>query len=453
MTSSISRVVGLATAYAGLMVVLRAPTLATVARCSLAPEQSLAVVRVERDTILPLGAVEVDPDAQIMSSTRIGAAVLATPGAPMPAARARLLSADSATRTILASAGITDSQPTVFLRAAPYGPDCRTLRWTDTAAFVFPGETAFTRLTMLARDEWVRGVPVFISRSAWYSSDTRRRRSFEFDVANSTTPAPVDAVFALEAILDRPREMLLRQSREAFQVDERARLARAMSWARANPIVAELAPVRTRLRDAVRNLDWEMARKTPSRLRGTYRVEIDANGTSHTWYFRTQPQLAYEWRGVDSMQTTREFLASPHIAGYSLVGYAADSIAKLNSVVVQPPNRSPLVWLYVADRPSAPGNDARTAMTGVLEFMLGATSESTWAMLEPFARVPSALEREMMVRMPRQIPRSEQQRRIPLTVHFDTNRGARADTTIVRDGRRLRVTLTRVDTVSVPRLF
>lgn len=414
-------------------------------------EPTLAVVRVDRDTVLPFGGGNADAQDAMVASTRVGNTALATPGTPMPAARVRLLTIDSATRANLAAAGITDSQPTVYLRAAPYGPDCRTIRWTDTAPFVVAGEVAFTRLTLLPREQWVRNDPVFTSRSAWYIPGSRRQRLFY--EPESTPPAPADAVFALEVLLDRREQETRGQSRDQFLAAERARLVRAMNWARANPLVAELEPVRYRLRAAVVNADWDIARQQPSRFRGTYRVEIDANGARHAWHFRTQPQLAYRWTEIDATRTTRDLLASPHISGYSLVGYAAEAEAGLDGIVMRPPNRSPLVWLSVGDRPTAPGTDARRTMPGVLEFMLGATSEATWDMLEPFARTLSPLDSMMMTRMGHSIPRKEQQRRIPLTLHYDGERGVRADTTFVRDGRRLRVTVVRIDTMTVARLF
>jgi hypothetical protein len=198
--------------------------------------------------------------------------------------------------------------------------------------------------------------------------------------------------------------------------------------------------------------DWRVAQRTPSRLRGTYRVDLQVESTTYTWHFRTQPQLAYGWDG-ERRRTTAELLSSPHIGGYRMVGYAAESLSALTGALGSGRNRRPLVWLMVNDRPTAPGNEARRAFTGMLEFMQGATAEAAWDALAPFTPPLSVMDSTMLARMGRTLPRSDRQPRLPLTLHLGADYSVRADSTFDRLGRRLRVVLTRVDTITAARLF
>jgi hypothetical protein len=146
-------------------------------------------------------------------------------------------------------------------------------------------------------------------------------------------------------------------------------------------------------------------------------------------------------------------LASPYILGYRLVGYAARSPDSLLIESPRGPRRVPLVWLATTDRPTTPGNDARRALAGVLEFNLAAAPELLWNDLEAFVPKQSQRDSVMLARMKVSIPRGDKQPQFPLTVRLDGRGGVRADTTLTVGGRAIRVILERVDTLSMKRPF
>lgn len=419
-------------------------------RCTMAPGLTLAVLRVERDTVLPLGMVSASPlssSGAAWGSVRDTSRAVA--GTPMPAARVRLLAIDSGTRAMFAAHGVTDSQPMAFIQAAPYGADCSTRQWHDTAAFAVPGETGYVRATPAPRDQWVGNTPVLLILDTWNYPYPRRRALYE--VPQGMPPAPPDAVFQLELRLDRPR-LSVPPLPEVWEEAERARVARAMAWARNNAVVAEMEPVRTRLKRAVLDSDWSAAQRIPSRLRGTWRVEFESDGAVHTWYFRTQPQPAYRWND-SGLRSTAELLDTPYIAGYQLLGYAVMSLDSLIGDVSHRSRRLPLVWFSTNDRPTLVGNDDRRVLSGSFEFVLGAAPERIWEALESFVPPISLRDSLVMSQFGYKWPRNERQPRFPVTVRLDADGGIRADSTFMRGDRRLRITLTRLDTITALRTF
>ncbi len=424
------------------------PLHAEIGRCTLVPGRTLALLRVEQDTTLPFAPA--GSEAMSMSGVRDGAssARLATQTTAMPAARVRLLKVDSTTRVIFAAHGITDSQPIAFIRAAPYGADCRTIGWTDRVPFVERGEVAYVRATLAPRERWIDGLPVLVIPDVW-NYPYPRRRGLAFGVAPDAPLAPADAMFSLNAALELSQPGSVE---ERLHMDS-VRRTRAIAWARDNPAPAELEPVRTLVRRAVLDPDWEVAERFPSRLRGSYRVDLEVGGERSTWFFRSHDQPGYRWHGGDSLQRTADLLASPHVSGYRLVGYAAGSPDSLPGASPRDTRRVPLVWLSTNDRPTAPGNDARRALSGVLEFNLDAASERLWNDLEALVPRQSAMDSAMLAGLNRPIPRGRKQPQIPLTLRLDTRGAIRADTTLVVGGRALRVVLARVDTHSIRRPF
>lgn len=415
--------------------------------CTLEAGATLALIRVEQDTTLPFAPT----GAEAMSFSGVGAGpldtLLATPSTPMPGARVRVLQLDSSTRAILTTHGITDSQPVAFIRAAPYRADCRTIRWMDTVPFVTRGEVGYVRATLAPRERWINGVPVLVIPDVW-NYPYPRHRALAFGVASGAPLAPAEAIFSLNSALEMPHPT----SVAARVTADSARRARAIGWALANPLPAELEPARTALRRAVLDPDWAIAERVPSRLRGTYRVDVEAGGERSTWFFRTHDRPGYSWNGGDSFQTTAALLTSPHVLGYRLVGYAAgarDSIPTNNRSV-----RVPLVWLTTTDRPTTPGNDARRELSTILEFTLAAAPDKLWNDLEPFVPRQSASDSALFARVTgRPMLRGQKQPQIPLTVRLDARGGIRADTTLVVGTRALRVVLERVDTLSIRRPF
>lgn len=416
--------------------------------CTLRPGATLAVIRVEQDTTLPFGPT----GAEAMSRSGIHAgpvdSLLATSSTLMPAARVRVLQLDSSTGVMLAEHGISASQPIAFIRAAPYRSDCRTIRWTDTLPFVVRGEVGYVRATVAPRDRWIDGVPVLVIPDFW-NYPYPRRRALAFRVAPDAPLAPAEAMFSLNSVLEMPRPV----SMAARITADSTRRARAIGWAVANPLPAELEPARTVLRRAVLEPDWVVANRIPSRLRGTYRVDVEAGGERSTWFFRTHDRPGYSWNGGDSLQTTAALLASPHVLGYQLVGYAAGSRDSIPGATMKGSVRVPMVWLATTDRPTAVGNDARRVLSAVFEFTLDAAPERLWNDLDPLVPQSTAIDSAFMGRLNRPLPRGQKQPRIPITVRLDARGGIRADTTLVVGTRALRVVIERVDTLSIRRSF
>lgn len=415
--------------------------------CTLVPGSTLALIRVEQDTTLPLATTGVQPMSFSGVRSGPGDSLLATPTTPMPAARVRLIQLDSASRAILAGQGVIDSQPFAFIRAAPYRADCRTIRWNDSTPFVERGDVGYVRATIAPREQWINGVPVLVIPDIW-NYPYPRRRGLAYSATPSEALAPADAMFRLNAVLEVDRPVTA-EGRIAYDSVKRTR---ALAWARANPVAAELEPVRTLVRQAVLDPDWQVASRAPSRLRGSYRVNVDVGGKSSTWFFRTHDRPGYTWRRPDLAHTTVDLLASPHIAGYRLVGYAAGSPDSLLRATPNGPLRT-IVWLATTDRPTVPGNDARRVLPGMLEFTLAAVPESLWNELEPFVPRLSVRDSTMLARLNRPIPRSQKQAQVALTVRLDERGGVRADTTFTVGGRTIRIVLERVDTLSIRRPF
>jgi hypothetical protein len=61
--------------------------------------------------------------------------------------------------------------------------------------------------------------------------------------------------------------------------------------------------------------------------------------------------------------------------------------------------------------------------------------------------------RDALARQGRQLARVQQQPRLRLTLRIDPTGAVRADTTHTQNGKRLRVSLVRIDTVSMKRPF
>ncbi len=416
--------------------------------CSLVPGRTLALVKVEKDTTLPLAPS--GAQAMSMSGVRPGGydSLLATASTLMPAARVRLLQVDAGTRAMLASAGITDRQPSVLLRAAPYRADCRTIRWTDAVPFVVRGETGFVRATLAPREQWVGGTPVLVIPDAWYYPYPHRR-GLAYGAAPGAPMTPAAAMFTLSTVLESPPQL----DQAARAGSDSARAMRAIDWARANPTEAELEPARSLVRSAILDPDMTAAQRLPSRLRGSYRVDMDAEGQHSTWYFRTTDRPAYGWRGHDTLQTTAALVAAPYIPGYQLLGYASASRDSLRTAAPRGSRPGPLVWLATNDQPTSPANDARRTLSTILEFKLSSAPEQSWDALEPLIPPTSARDSAALARMRSMFSRADRQPRVPLTLHLDAHGPVQGDTTLNLGTHSLRVKLERMDTLSVTRPF
>ena len=402
--------------------------------CSMLSGPTRAVIRIERDTMLPSAGVAISPLS--FSNVRVQDSLLARPGTPMPGARVRILRVDSATRSEVVRQGGT---PDVgFIRVFVYGAGCEPLRWTDTTRFVSPGEVGYINATLAPREQWIGNAPLLIVHSRPYPG---------FGTGTGEQLASPAMLFDFAEAMDLP-DAKSEDEALAFNLERRRR---ALAWARAHLEAAELEPLRASIRDAVVSMDWGDAERIPSRLRGTYRVDVESGDRRGTWFFRTHERPSYGWRGRDSMQfTTAGLLASPHIAGYRLVGYGAGSV---DSIITTLPRggKYPLVWLATSDRPTAPGNDARRELKGTFEFVLAAAPESLWDIVEPLVPPMRPADSAFYARLGRPRERERQQAMIPVTVRIDKNGGVRADTTVSVGTHRIRIMLQRLDTVATKR--
>lgn len=416
-------------------------------RCSPVPGATLAVVHVERDTMLPMTAVRTP--AMSASGVRPGPGdtLLATEGTPMPAARVRLLHLDSATRATLAEAGITEAVPPAFVRSAPYRADCRVVRWTDTLPFVVAGDTGYLRATLAPRDQWVDGVPVLVVAQSWYYPYPYRR-GLAFGADRGERLAPPHVMFAVETLLTRPPG----RTREEHARNDSLLRGRALPWIAANLAIADLEPVRRLLHEAVLRPDWSAVMRMPSRVRGTYRVDMEAGDVRGTWFFRTHDRPGYRWAG-GQRRTAAELVTSPWVAGYTLAGNGAVERDSLPLELPRAATRRVMAWLGVDDRPTTPGNEERRVLDGMLEFTLSAAPEELWETLEAFVPTVSAADSALRARINLVIPRERLQPELPITLRLDDHGGVRANTTLTSRGRTLRVTVQRVDTAALQRRF
>jgi hypothetical protein len=364
----------------------------------------------------------------------------------MPAARVKLLELDTSTRRSLIEQGVSSEQPVAFINAAPYRADCRTIVWTDATPFAVRGEVGFVRASLAPRSQWIDGVPVLVIPDAW-NYPYPRRRGLATGVASAQPLASAEALFRLTSALERPIDVSGRPA-----VDSVKRV-RAMAWAGAEPGAYALEPARTMVRRAVLDPDWERARSIRSRLRGTYRVDLEVGGEQSTWFFRSHDRPGYMWNADDSLQSAAQLIASPHVLGYRLVGLTALSRDALPDSVATRTVGGPLVWLSTADRPTAAGNDARRDLATVLEFNLAAAPERVWNDLEAFVPPMSALDSAFFARLNRPLPRGQRQPRLPLTLHLDASGRIAGDTLLLQGPRAIRVIVTRLDTLSVKRPF
>ncbi|HSJ64837.1 MAG TPA: hypothetical protein VK922_13160 [Gemmatimonadaceae bacterium] len=416
--------------------------------CSLQPAPTIALLRVERDTTLPYTPVRATPMSY--SGVRQGPAdsMLVAPGDPMPAARVRMLRMDTLTRQSLTAAGVTDSLPAAFITAAPYRADCRTIRYSDSIPFVVPGDVGFVRASLSPSEHWIDGTPVFVIRPVWHYPYPYRR-ALAFAATPDAHLASAEAMYGLTLTLEMPHRLDADARTEAG----RARQNRARAWARENGAAAELEPARSMIRRAVLESDWEAARRIPSRLRGTYRVELALGGTRGTWFFRTHDKPGYRWDRADSLQSIAALVESPHIPGYRLAGLGAASMDSLPTAYPRGGVRGPLVWLGSSDRPTIRGDDSLLTLDGELMFQLGAAPEWLWTALEDLVPPPNARDSALMAGLNLPLERARLQPRIPLTLHLGALGGVRADTTLSIRGGPLRVILERVDTAALARPF
>jgi hypothetical protein len=418
-------------------------------RCSLVPGGMRAVVVVERDTLMRLAGTPQEALAYSSSSARGPDSTLATAETLMPSARVRLLQLDSASRAVLAAAGITNARPRAYIQAAPYRADCRTIRWTDTASWTQAGDTGYVVATLASQDRWIDGTPLLVIADAWSYPYPRNRGLVAYPPSPGPFASP-DALFSFAEGVGRGRDVRFDDGAPSDSL-----WAHAIAWARAHVEQREREPIRSHIRNLIARNAFARIDSLPSRLRGTYRVDMRSGDTSATWQFRTVDRPAYRSGPLEAVQSISDMINRPFGAGYQLVGYAADSTG---AVPVTYPRRVPfgqtrLVWLAASDRPLAPGNDTTRVLAGILEFQRRGAPQAIWNALDAFVPPTAPLDSAMLARMPVRLTRADDQPRLPLTLRVGRDGSVSADTNFARDGRRLRVTVTRIDTTSIKRPF
>ena len=417
------------------------------AACSMEPGRTMAVLRVEKDTLLPYVSHDVRVLSRTVTPTNPHDSLLAVNGTPMPGGRVTLLRVDSTTQRVLAQHGITASNPQAFLLAAPYGSDCRAVRYTSRDPFLVRGEIGYIRGSLASRERWIGNVPLIVVSDVW-DYPYPRRRSMAFEADSNAILASPEAVFSFYTTVPVPEEWRYRSAPQESIADSIER-DRAILWARTNAEAAELQPLRTAIRQSVLAPDWKVARKTSSRLRGSYRLSIDGSRASGVWYFRTEPAPRFNWRALDLARPTADLIASPYIAGYQVTGLGAATYDSLPSVSLRDAPRESRVWLSSSDRLTAPGGSTHRMLAGELQFVLAPAPEALWEDLVAAVPTLSRMDSLFFVRTNRAITALQRQPRIPLTIRIGNGGEVTADTTIMRGNQILRVRLERIDTIAL----
>ncbi len=411
-------------------------------RCSMVPGAVRAVVAVVRDTTVTLSGDRQRWLANLASADLLDT-TLAMPDTPMPAARVRVLRLDSATRAVFLSAGISSAAPEAFIRAAPYRGDCLSIKWTDTVPWTQAGDTGYVVAHLASREHWIGNRPVLVVAETWNYPYPRHPGPFY----PSATPPRASAV-----ALFSYANWMARGAVNGFVSPDSA-LPLNIAWAKANVADREHDPIRSEIRKSILADDFNRANQQRSRFRGTYRVELTSGNVSASWQFRTVDRPEMRWLDMDTIRSIADVLASPHISGYRLGGVAADSAGTIPSFIQRGTHSRSLTWLSVADRPTTPRLDSRPVVQAMLEFKRYAAPRSIWEALTVYVPAPQPYELLALEYLRNSLTAGDDQPRLPFTLRVAADGRVSGDTTIVRGGRRLRVRVTRVDTLVVRRTY
>ena len=408
--------------------------------CTMHPGRSMLLVRVDHATREGIPATTWKPAPGAGLGSPGWDSLLATPDTPMPTARVTVLRADSATRAAFSRAGIEGERPSAIIRAAPFRHDCRAVRWTSAEPWVQVGDTGYLRGTLALRDGLADSVPLFFVAFSWNYPYPFQRGLLYRTPPDEPIAAP-DAVYSLDSAL----ELGAMEPRPAGVYDS-LRRARGLAWLRTHLEVADLAPIRSRIRTAILDADWARVQQVPSRFRGSYLVTMQSDGVRGSWFFRTHNRPGYGWSEAPG-RSAAQLLASPYVAAYSLAGHATRTRGELRRSSPGYEENVPKMWLSAADAPTAPGNEGRLVLPGMLEFELAAAPEPLWDVLADFIPTPDPRDAQFHAA----IPLKDRQPRLPITLRLGAAGGVRGDTTLLANGRQLRVRLERLDTLSLPR--
>ena len=430
------------------------PSPAGTARCTLQPGTTRALVQIDQDTLLPLVGAQVSATSFSRLPARPGDPELATADTPMPSARVRITRLDPATRAQLRAEGINTPEPVAYLQARPYGADCSTIVWRDTAPWVRRGDDGYVVARLAPRRFWVGGAPVFVVSETWQYPYPARRGLLGIaaldPVALQGPLSSAAAMFDFEEQMGPVRDVL------GYGSNDSSGGTRAIAFARSHPDDSERQPLRDLIRESVLRPEFARVRTLTSRFRGTWQVRLTTGDSSVTYWFRTPRQAFSAWQAADSGRSTADILRNPFVGGYVLLGYPApvrDSLPPANDSTRRPPGG---LWLSVADRPGMPSNERQERIAMQLEFRLRTVPAWVWPVLDDYPRLRSRADSifSARVRSRSVVPRADQQAQFPM---ITLRRGAgdvySADTTFVRNQRTLRLTVTRVDSLSIRNTF
>ena len=316
------------------------------------------------------------------------------------------------------------------------------------------GDDGYVVATLAPRKLWIGGTPVFVVSETWQYPYPARRGMLGMTaldpVAMKGPLASATAMFDFEEQMGPGRDAL------GYAGADSSAGSRAIAFARSHPDDSERLPLRDLIRQSVLRPEFARVRTLPSRFRGTWQVRLTTGDSSVTYWFRTPRQAFSSWQAADSGRTTADIVRAPFVGGYVLLGYPAltrDSLAPANDSTRRPPGG---LWFSVADRPGMPGNERQDRISMQLEFQLRTVPAWLWPVLDDYLRQRSRADSILSARVRARsvIPRANQQAQFPvITMRRGVGEVYSADTTFVRSQRTLRLTVTRVDTLSLRSTF
>lgn len=436
-------------------------------RCELAPAESRAVVRVERDSLahVSMAGEFAAPRGQVVALADFRYADSST---LLPTARVRLLRMDSAMRAALVAAQVRDSAPMAYMQARPFAGDCRLIAWPDSTPWVRVGEDGYVEGTLAPRAQWIDDRPTLLVHDALSFPYPRRY------LASISWPRPtvmrrgpfasIDAFFSFREMRARARVALMQWRRGKPMVEinaENGSILRehTLTWARANVADAARAPLDDAIRQEVLSTQSQRFGEHLSRVRGTYEVQFTAlhfttaNSVADTvvrWWMRTADVPLSRWIELDSARSVADVVTHPYAAGYVL---PAHTHVDRESLRVRGPLFVPgaTAWLSVGDRVTQPEGDTASVLLAQLRFRLGSVPERWWSVLQPYVPSEHPVDSMMRAREGRVFDWRSAYPQVRFTLRSNGRGAWVGDTTLERNGTRLRLRVTRVDSVAVVR--
>ncbi len=368
-------------------------------------------------------------------------------------------------RRELTSLGVRESQPVAYLLARVHASNCATIEWPDSEPWLRVGEEGYVEGALAPSDQWINGRPTFIVPDAESFPYPRRYlRSINRPLSAEALRGPFASAVAFldyrAMVYDAQQEtMRWRRGKSMAEInDERGAIVRerVLAWARVHRTDADRVPLRDEIRRlalAIQATDWQ---GRTSRLSGTYRLRLTAADTSVVVWLRSARSPLTRWDALDSGRAIADVVARPTPSGYVLDGVTVsmpDSLAGASLAGARSGAGGWPVWLSFADRALQSGGDNASSVRAEVRLRLGGVPAHLWPMLGRFVPLESARDSAARAQVRIPAPRAGQYAQLPLTVHATAEGQWHGDTTIKwRDGS-LRIELTRVDTMTVTRLY